>query len=52
MLPSSDVYTASRPGANLILLVLGFAAILGAVGSFFPAYRVSRKRAAEAIRNE
>ena len=52
MLPSSDVYTASRPGMNLVLLVLGLTAILGAVGSFFPARRASRKRAAEAIRNE
>ena len=52
MLPSSDVYTASRPGLNLVLLVLGLTAVLGAVGSFFPAARASRKRAAEAIRNE
>ena len=52
MLPSSDVYSASRPGANLVLLVLGLTAMLGAAGSFFPALRASRKRAAEAIRNE
>ena len=52
MLPSSDVYIASRPGVEIILLALGLTAILGALGSLFPAWRAARKRAAEAIRNE
>ncbi len=50
--PSSEVYIASRPGEALVMTVICITALLGALGSLFPAWGAARKRAAEAIRNE
>jgi putative ABC transport system permease protein len=40
------------PSPQLMLLVLGVAVVLGAVGSLYPAWRASRIRPAEAMRYE
>jgi putative ABC transport system permease protein len=51
--PSVSVATATAvPTPQLMLLALGAAALLGALGSLYPAWRASRTRPAEAMRYE
>ena len=52
LLPSSQAYATSSPSAQLILEVLGLTIGLGALGSLYPAWDASRKRPAEAMKNE
>jgi putative ABC transport system permease protein len=52
LLPSSEVFTTSTPSITLILLALCLTAILGAVGTMYPAWQASKKSPMEAMRNE
>ncbi len=52
LLPNSQAYATSTPSAELILTVLGLTVALGALGSLYPAWSASRKRPAEAMKNE
>ena len=52
LLPSSEVFATSTPSFTVILLVLGLAGSLGAVGTIYPAWQASRKSPMEAMRND
>jgi len=51
-LSSQPLTVQATPGANLILLGLAAAILLGAVGSLYPSWWASRKSPAEALRYE
>jgi putative ABC transport system permease protein len=44
--------SAAAPSPELMLIALGAAVVLGALGSLYPAWRASRTRPAEAMRYE
>jgi ABC-type antimicrobial peptide transport system permease subunit len=52
LLPNTQAYATASPSAQLILTVLGLTVALGALGSLYPAWSASRKRPAEAMKNE
>jgi putative ABC transport system permease protein len=52
LLPNSEIFTTSTPNFMLILLVLCLTAVLGSVGTIYPAWQASRKSPMEAMRNE
>jgi putative ABC transport system permease protein len=52
LLPNSEVLATSTPSFSLILLALCLTAILGAVGTIYPAWQASRKSPMEAMRDE
>jgi putative ABC transport system permease protein len=52
LLPSSRAYATSSPTPELILMILGLTIALGALGSLYPAWSASRKRPAEAMKDE
>jgi len=52
LLPNSEIFATTAPSFMLILLVLCLTAILGAVGTIYPALQASRKSPMEAMRNE
>ena len=52
LLPNSQAYATASPSAQLVLMVLGLTVALGALGSLYPAWSASRKRPAEAMKNE
>jgi putative ABC transport system permease protein len=52
LLPNTRAYATASPSAELIVTVLGLTIALGALGSLYPAWNASRKRPAEAMKNE
>lgn len=52
LLPSSEVYASSSVSLWLVLLAVCMTAILGALGSIYPAWDASRKSPVEAMRHE
>jgi len=49
---ASELPVVASPDIQLILLGLGVAVLLGALGSLYPAWRASRTRPVEALRHE
>jgi ABC-type antimicrobial peptide transport system permease subunit len=52
LLPESEVMATSVPGGDLMLTTLILTALLGAVGTIYPAWEASRKNPVEAMRHE
>jgi ABC-type antimicrobial peptide transport system permease subunit len=52
LLPEAEVLATNVPDINLILTTLVLTAILGAVGTIYPAWEASRKNPVEAMRHE
>jgi ABC-type antimicrobial peptide transport system permease subunit len=50
--PAATAAVTAVPSPELMLIALGAAILLGAVGSLYPAWRASRTRPAEAMRYE
>jgi ABC-type antimicrobial peptide transport system permease subunit len=48
----ANAVSAAAPSPQLMLIALGAAVVLGALGSLYPAWRASRTRPAEAMRYE
>ena len=48
----ANAVSAAAPSPQLMLIAIGAAVVLGAVGSLYPAWRASRTRPAEAMRYE
>jgi ABC-type antimicrobial peptide transport system permease subunit len=51
-LPNTEAYVSATPSMEFIVLALGLTALLGAIGTLYPAWSASRKSPVEAIRNE
>jgi putative ABC transport system permease protein len=52
LLPDSDVLSTTVPGVDLILTTLMLTAVLGAVGTIYPAWEAARKNPVEAMKHE
>jgi ABC-type antimicrobial peptide transport system permease subunit len=52
LLPENEVFATSVPSVTLILILLFSTAILGAIGTIYPAWEASKKNPVEAIRHE
>jgi ABC-type antimicrobial peptide transport system permease subunit len=52
LLPENEVLATSIPSVTLILILLFSTAILGAIGTIYPAWEASKKHPVEAIRHE
>jgi putative ABC transport system permease protein len=52
LLPENEVFATSIPSMALIVIILFSTAILGAIGTIYPAWEASQKHPVEAIRHE
>ena len=52
LLPNSEIFSTSAPDLILILIAIIAAAVLGALGTIYPAWSSSRKNPVDAIRQE
>ena len=52
MLPDVSFFEASRPSATVIVMAIALIALLGAVGSLYPAWMTSRRSPSEVMRND
>ena len=52
LLPDTNVFATSTPSITIVAIILLFTAILGAIGTIYPAWEASRKHPVEAIRHE